>query len=214
MLAGRVQRREAVARCRVLVRARREQHLDHVRVPASAVRAGASVALMLPLPLCCTGSGVASCCEVVAARSFAGSAAAFKPHRQRDKGVHKTHTPNTAQELLSRQTKRHQWSEVLNQFFDAFNIAWESPDFYNATPEQLHSAFAAISDAQNKAAALAPHLQSIWREHHDLKQLHRLRINDCLKSIAYMVRDAEDFERLDLGAPRTAAIEAIAGEEL
>ena len=29
-----------------------------------------------------------------------------------------------------------------------------------------------------------------------------------------MVRDAEDFERLDLGAPRTAAIEAIAGEAL
>ena len=141
---------------------------------------------------------------------FSGSAAVFKPHRERDKGAGFSRTPNTAQELLSLQTKRHQWSDVLNQFFDAFNIAWESPDFYNATPEQLHSAFAAISDAQNKAAALAPHLQSIWRDHHDLKQLHRLRINDCLKSIAYMAEDARRFQELDLGIPCPVAVRAMA----
>ena len=142
---------------------------------------------------------------------FAGSAAVFKPHREQSRGD-RLQTPNSPQELLSRQTKRHQWSDVLNQFFDAFNIAWESPDFYNATPEQLHSAFAAISDAQNKAAALAPHLQSIWRDHQDLKQLHRLRINDCLKSIAYMAEDARRFQELDLGIPCPATVRAMAEE--
>ena len=144
---------------------------------------------------------------------FSGVAAVFKPHRERSRGENLL-TPNSPKELLSRQAKRHQWSEVLQQFYDAFDAAWNVADFYTATPNQLTAAFAAITDAQAKAAALTPHLQAIWRDCPDLKQFHKLRVEHCLKSIAYMVRDAEDFERLDLGAPRTAAIEAIAGEAL
>ena len=140
---------------------------------------------------------------------FSGSAAVFKPHRELSRGD-RLHTPNSPQELLSRQTKRHQWSEIINQFHDAFDLAWNVPDFYTATPEQLQSAFAAITDAQHKAAALAPHLQSIWREHQDLKQLHKLRIDQAIKSIAYIAEDARQFQELDLGIPCPADVRAIA----
>ncbi len=125
---------------------------------------------------------------------FSGMAAVFKPHRERSRGEH-LQTPNSPQELLSRQTKRHQWSEVLNQFSDAFDTAWKTPDHYTASPDQLQSAYAAISDAQNKAAALKLHLRSVWRDHEDLEQLHRLRVEHQLKSIAYMAEDTPPMRR-------------------
>ena len=134
-----------------------------------------------------------------------GRAAVFKPHRPRNRGTDNKHTPNTAQQLLSRQAKRHQWAEVLAQFFAAFDAAWNVPDFYTATPQQLAAAFSTIDDAQAKAAALTPHLQAIWRECPDLKQLHRLRVEHCLKTIAYMAEDARQFKQNDLGTPCPAA---------
>jgi hypothetical protein len=143
---------------------------------------------------------------------FSGIAAVFKPHRELERGTGYGRTPNTAQDLLSRQTKRSQWADILEQFHNAFNNAWESPDFYNASPDELHAAFDVITDAQAKAAALRPHLQSIWREHPDLAQLHRLRIESQLKSIAYMAEDARQFQQNDLGIPCPAAVRAMAEE--
>ena len=141
---------------------------------------------------------------------FSGSAAVFKPHRERSKGVDKTDTPSTAQELLSRQTKRFQWAAALQEFHDAFNAAWESPDFYNATPDQLQSACVAISNAQDCAAAIRPHLRIIWRDHEDLAQLHKLRVESQLKTIAYLAEDLRQFQQNDLGTPCPAAVRAMA----
>ncbi|RPF80722.1 MAG: hypothetical protein CBB80_010595 [Synechococcus sp. TMED20] len=140
---------------------------------------------------------------------FSGMAAVFKPHRERSKGVHKTDTPNTAQELLSRQTKRSQWAHILDQFHNAFDAAWDAPDFYTATPDELHSACAAITDAQVKAAALKPHLRTIWRDHDDLSQLHRLRVEAQLKSIAYIAEDLRQFQQNELGLPCPAAVQEL-----
>ena len=149
---------------------------------------------------------------------FSGMAAVFKPHRERNREEWKRDlqrpTPNSAAQLLAIQQKRTQWSVVLDQFFAAFDAAWNVPDFYSATPDQLKNAFTAIDDAQAKAAALAPHLQTIWREHPDLKQLHRLRVEDNLKAIAYMADDVRRFIEQDLGTPCPVAVLAIAGEEL
>ena len=144
---------------------------------------------------------------------FSGSAAVFKPHRERSRGEH-PQTPNTAQELLSRQTKRHQWASLIQEFHDAFQVAWDAPDFYTATPQQLTEAFSAISNAQECAAGLKPHLRSIWRDHQDLEQLHRLRIEQQLKSIAYMAEDMRQFKQNDLGTPCPAAVHELLGEEL
>lgn len=141
---------------------------------------------------------------------FSGMAAVFKPHRKRDY----SRTPSTAQELLSRQSKRFQWSSVLNQFFAAFDAAWNIPDLYSCTPQQLTKAFSTIDDAQTKAAALSGHLQAIWRDCPDLKQLHRLRVEHCLKTIAHIAEDARQFKQNDLGIPCPAAVHQLLGEEV
>ena len=137
---------------------------------------------------------------------FSGVAAVFKPHQERTKGTHKVGTPSTPQELLSRQTKRNQWASLIQEFHDAFQVAWDVPDFYSCTPQQLTKAFAAISNAQECAAGLKPHLRTIWRDHQDLEQLHRLRVEQQLKSIAYMAEDMRQFKQNELGTPCPAAI--------
>ena len=148
---------------------------------------------------------------------FSGNAAVFKPHRERNREEWKRDlrrpTPNSPAQLLAIQQKRTQWSDILDQFFSAFNAAWEVPDFYSCTPDQLKDAFAAIDAAQAKAAALAPHLQTIWREHPDLKQLHRLRVEHNLKSIAYMADDVRRFKEQDIGNPRPVAVRAWLEDE-
>ena len=145
---------------------------------------------------------------------FSGIAAVFKPHRDRNREEWKWDlrrpTPNSPEQLLAIQQKRSQWSDVLDQFFAAFDAAWNVPDFYSATPDQLTAAFAAIDDAQNKAAALAPHLSAIWHEYPDLKELHRLRVESNLKAVAHIAEDARQFKQNDLGNPCPVAVRAMA----
>lgn len=68
---------------------------------------------------------------------FSGSAAVFRPHRELGRPSTTTRTPNTAQELLSRQTKSSQWAHILNQFHDAYDEAWNIPDLYSCTPKPI-----------------------------------------------------------------------------
>ena len=141
---------------------------------------------------------------------FSGMAARFKPHRERDIN----RTPTTTQELLSRQSKSHQWADVLSQFFAAADAVWNIPDFHTASPQQLTTAFTTIDEAQLKAAALAPHLQSIWRDCPNLKQQHRLRVEQCLKDIAHTAEDARRFKDLDLNITCPAAVQELIREAL
>ena len=140
---------------------------------------------------------------------FSGSAAVFKPDRERSK-CEWLRTSNSPPELITRQTEHHRWRVCLKQLFDAHDAAWNVPDFYSSSPEQLAQSFAVINDAQAKAAALAPHLQTIWRDCPDLKQLHKLRVESQLKSIAYMAEDLRQFQQNDLGTPCPAAVRAMA----
>ena len=65
-------------------------------------------------------------------------------------------------------------------------------------------------DAQAKAAAIRPHLRTIWRDHPDLDQLHRLRVDAELKSIAFIAEDLRSFQQNELGLPCPAAVQALA----
>jgi len=145
---------------------------------------------------------------------YSGCAAVFKPdgyqgNTEWKRGLQRP-TPNTPQELAALQTSRHQWSEVFDQFFAAFDAAWDVPDFYSAKPDELKAAFDSINDAQAKAVGLSRHLQTIWREHPDLKHCHQLRVDHCLKSIAHMAEDARQFQQFELGTPCPVAVRAIA----
>ncbi len=142
---------------------------------------------------------------------FSGSAAVFKPHREKElpRGQ-RLQTPNTAQQLLSMQTRRHQWASAIEEFHTAFQLAWDIPDLYEASPEQLQSASAAVSDAQSCAAALRPHLPHIWRDHKDLEQLHRQRVESNLKTLSYIAEDLRQFQQNELGTPCPAAVRSMA----
>ena len=145
---------------------------------------------------------------------FSGMAAVFKPHRDRNREEWKWDlrrpTPSSPVQLLAIQQKRTQWLDVLDQLFAAFDAAWNVPDFYSATPDQLKNAFTAIDDAQAKAATLAPHLPAIWHEYPDLKELHRLRVESNLKAVAHIAEDARQFKQNDLGNPCPVAVRAMA----
>ena len=140
---------------------------------------------------------------------FSGSAAIFKPDRERSK-CEWLRTSNSPPELITRQTEHHRWRVCLKQLFDAYDAAWNVPDFYSSSPEQLAQSFAVINDAQAKAAALAPHLRTIWRDCPDLKQLYKLRVEACLKLLRVMDRDAWDFQHNELGIPCPVAVQSIA----
>lgn len=148
---------------------------------------------------------------------FSGSAAVFKPHRERSREEWKRDlqrpTPNTPAQLLAIQQKRTQWSDIFDQFFAAFDAAWNVPDFYTCTPDQLSAAFTAIDAAQAKAAALAPHLPLVWREYKDLKQLHQLRVEDNLRCLAYIAEDARKFKEHELGMPCPVAVRSLLEDE-
>ena len=75
---------------------------------------------------------------------FSGSAAVFRPHRELERPSTTTRTPNTAQQLLSMQTRRHQWADAIEQSHAAFQLVWDIPDLYEASPEQLQSASVGI----------------------------------------------------------------------
>ncbi|KZR75223.1 hypothetical protein PMIT1318_00309 [Prochlorococcus marinus str. MIT 1318] len=139
-----------------------------------------------------------------------GRAAVFKPHRPRRPGKKDYFPRHSNQDLLSLQAKRSQWADIFDQFFAAFDAAWNIPDFYSCTPEQLKAAEEVINDAQAKAAALRPHLRTIWRDHPDLDQLHRLRVDSQLKSLAYIAEHFRYFQINELATSCPAAVHEIA----
>ncbi len=145
---------------------------------------------------------------------FSGSAAVFKPHRERSRDQWRRdiqrRTPRSPSELISIQTQGTQWADAIEEFHAAFQLAWDIPDLYSASPDQLQAASAAITDAQARAAALRPHLSHIWREHKDLEQLHRLRIESNLKSLGYIAEDLRQFQQNELGIPCPAAVYEMA----
>ncbi len=108
------------------------------------------------------------------------------------------------------QTRRHQWASALEDFHAAFQLAWDIDDLYEATPDQIRSACVAVSDAQACAAALRPHLPHIWRDHKDLEQLHRLRVESNLKTLSYIAEDLRQFQQNELGTPCPVAVREMA----
>ena len=144
---------------------------------------------------------------------FSGMAAVFRPHKPRQPGEKDySRRPRPNRKLLSLQAKRSQWADAIEQFHDAFQLAWNIPDFYEATPDQLKAAEEVINDAQARGAALRPHLRQIWREHPDLDQLHRLRIDSQLKSLAYIAEHFRYFQINELATSRPAAVHELAAE--
>jgi len=131
---------------------------------------------------------------------FDGAADVLKPHREQNlsRSVRRV-------SLLNRRAKRSIAALALERFFDAFTKAWNVRDFHTLPPDQLETAFAAISHAATIGNELAITVDSIWREHHDLRDIHKERFNSCLNATKLMVADSAHFRQHYLGHPPTEA---------
>ena len=87
---------------------------------------------------------------------------------------------------------------VLDQFTNA-----NAPGMFrllHRITRRVVCSLAVIDDAQAKAAAIRPHLDTIWREHKDLERCIA-RTETELKVIDHAADDARDFQRNELGVP-------------
>ena len=134
---------------------------------------------------------------------YDGGAAVFKPHRPRSQCKASQHRPSV-QDLSNRDAQRVLWSQVIEGFYVAFIAAWNVHDFHWLRPSELKAAFATIERAHEKGAVLSRSLQTIWRDHPDLKELHKLRVEQYIKHLSHQQDDAEHFKLHYLGEPSAA----------
>ena len=134
---------------------------------------------------------------------FSGSAAVFKPHIPRPASFPSAPTRPVSASVDG--LSRAQWDYVLNQFHQAFDDAWRSPDLYSCTPSELKNCIAVINDAQQKATAIRQWLSQVWRAFPDLDQTHRQRVDAELRHIAFIAEDLRSFLQNELGNQEDAA---------
>lgn len=126
---------------------------------------------------------------------YDGAAHVFKPHQDR----HRSSPSISREELLSKRAKRSIAAVAIERFFTAFLNAWNVPDFHTLTPDELNDAITKIEGAHTIGLELSRSIQSIWREHHDLRDLHRDRFNAYIRNIKYQLNDLNHFRTHYLG---------------
>lgn len=126
---------------------------------------------------------------------FSGMAAVFRPHSDRAPLDQRSTAKHDAQTKARHAVAAYS----IERFYEAFQAAWDLPDFHTLTPDQLCQGAATLARAQEVGTALAKNLQCLWREAPELKELHRERVNGYLKSLAYQVEDFRHFKQHYLG---------------
>ncbi len=128
---------------------------------------------------------------------FSGHAAVFKPHEER----HGSSLPNgvNREQILTRQAKRSISALALERFFNAFDAAWNVKDFHGLTSNELADAIAVIGKAHHNSIEMSATAQTIWRDHHDLRDLYRDRFDACALNLQHQVNDLNHFRSFYLG---------------
>ena len=129
---------------------------------------------------------------------FDGAAYVFKPHQDRSVG-RRRRVPDSPRELSTKQAKRSIASVSLERFFDAYRAAWDVNDLHTLNAHQLNEAIKVIEGAARIGRDLSRSVDSIWREHHDLRDLHKGAFDACLKNINEQVADLAHFRTYYLG---------------
>ena len=125
-----------------------------------------------------------------------GSAHVFKPHQPKRKKAPRATRTGPQQE---QQAKAEVASIAMERFFDEFDLAWNVMDFHSLSPKELKECIDAIETAHQTGQELSGLIQSIWRENHDLRILHRDRFNACIRNLGYQVEDLRHFRNHYLG---------------
>ena len=125
-----------------------------------------------------------------------GSAHVFKPHQPKRKKAPRATRTGPQQE---QQAKAEVASTAIEHFFDEFDLAWNVMDFHSLSPKELTEGIDTIETAHQTGQELSGLIQSIWRENHDLRILHRDRFNACIRNLGYQVEDLRHFRNHYLG---------------
>ena len=129
---------------------------------------------------------------------FDGAAFVFKPHQEKGVGPLRR-VPDSRQELLTKQAKRSIASVSLERFFDSYRAAWDVKDLHSLNAHQLNEAIKTIEGAARIGRDLSRSVDNVWREHHDLRDLHKGAFEACLTSINAQVTDLAHFRTHYLG---------------
>ncbi len=125
-----------------------------------------------------------------------GAAHVFKPHEVKRNQPPKGSRPAQQQE---HQAKAAIAAVAIERFFAEFNRAWNVMDFHNLSPEELKEGIEGIETGHQTARELSASIQSIWNEHHDLRDLHRDHFNACIRNLRSQVDDLRHFRCHFLG---------------
>ena len=129
---------------------------------------------------------------------FDGAAFVFKPHQDKSVGSRRR-VRESPRELSTKQAKRSIASVSLERFFDTYRAAWDIKDFHTLNAHQLNEAIKVIEGAARIGRDLSRRVDKIWREHHDLRDLHKSAFEACLTSINAQVTDLAHFRTYYLG---------------
>ena len=124
---------------------------------------------------------------------YDGAAAVFKPHRSTFKPTGNRHVD------ADRLAKRSVATFSIQRFLDHFQLAWDLDDFHALPPADLQGAFDLIDTTAAEGIALSRSLAPVWRDHSDLADLYRWRVESCVKSLQAQAKDAHSFRRYYLG---------------
>lgn len=119
---------------------------------------------------------------------FDGAAFVFKPRKDKSAGRHRR-LPWSLLELSTKQAKRSIASISLERFFDAYRAAWNVNDLHTLNAHQLNEAIKVIEGAARIGRDLSRSIGSVWREHHELRDLHKSAFEACLTSINAQVKE-------------------------
>ena len=128
---------------------------------------------------------------------FSGAAAVFKPHQENER--YPGNAGANRLQILDTQARRAVASVSIERFFTAFDRAWNVSDFHSLNAHQLREATTAITSAEQIGLELNRSIATVWREHHDLRDLCRDRFDACLQNLKHQVNDLRHFRLHYLG---------------
>lgn len=129
-------------------------------------------------------------------KGHSGNSHEFRPHREREPINHR---PPSAEHLQMQQAKRSLAVHAIERFFERFQQVWDIKDFHSLPGPELQQAFALIYEVEQEGLTLARSIQSIWREHHDLRDRHRARFDEYVRNLKHQRKDADHFRSHYLG---------------
>ena len=124
---------------------------------------------------------------------FSGQAAVFRPHRE---GFKPTGSYSVD---LEAQARRSVVSFSITRFLDHSNQCISVPDFHGISAAEFKQAKQLIDDTTAEGLSLARSLQATWRQHPDLADAYRWRVESCIKSLKAQRDDAHHFASYYLG---------------